>query len=50
MTTDNTELGYSTDALAQRQAEPLQLIRQTAPEAEGCTATAYKRIHVVKES
>jgi adenine-specific DNA-methyltransferase len=32
MTSDNAELGYSTDALAQRQAELLQLIRQTAPE------------------
>lgn len=30
--TNNTELGYSPDALAERQAELLALLRQTAPE------------------
>ena len=31
-TTNLTELGHSPDALAQRQAELLALLRQTAPE------------------
>ncbi len=32
MQNNNTELGYSSDALAERQAELLALLRQTAPE------------------